>query len=835
MSSPNSARNVRILIINTKDSTRNPNSYMTLEVAEGFRKHLGRDSVWVVTSNNLVREAQRQRPDAIVCFDGEELPLDVVLQVKKMGVSIVGWLTEDPYELPTNLRNQDIYDVVFTNERNAVSEYAPGKAAYLPLAASQEFCYYPVRETCKYDVCIAGTAWPERVALCKELRRKLPDVKWKFILHGLEEIPKYKFPEPHIQTDYRLSIQDVCRVFNQSKITISLKREYSGHERRVGLSPAPRIFETALSGTAQLVETGVGDEVGDFFELGEEVCIFRSVDECADLVRRLLAEDTERRKIATAGQQRALRDHSYSNRVGAIVDWVNSHRSDRIVTQPTRRILVCVHSTTTSKVWGGTEILTEELVEGLKASFSVQLLVHSTEGEGSLWRIVNVNTGEIEEEQGDSVDPTSVFTSNDFARFKRILLGNHIGLVHFQHLLQFPLALPTAALELGIPYTIAWTDYYPICHKFTLVNNFGVYCHPDKIPIDTCDVCLNATHGYPPGSQTARREVVSSVMLDAAKIIAVSEYQAHLIGKLFPEISDRIDIAEPIPESAEKSNSTAERVVPAKSKDASLRVAIPGNFTKQKGADVAVLVMRYFRDSPDVSFTILSRVDPEYEKIVEETGLKSASNVHFWGGYPRSHSRISVYEGIDLALFLSIWPEGYPMTLYELKQAGVPCIVTDVGQRTKEVQDGFNGWKVPPQDPGAVISIINRLIEDRTILESVRANLITDRKPVESYSERLRVMFDGILATASASEENPSLTLRQVEWLGGKIRLPAVQTSWSLAPGASSIREQGALLETSPGGLGLPTPRQLIRRFRYYMKQRGLVATVRMVAEWLIK
>lgn len=82
---------------------------------------------------------------------------------------MVGWLTKDPYELHTNLQNQDLYDVVFTTERSAVPRCQPGKAKFLPMRASKSLCYYPVRDSCMYDVCIAGTAWPERVDWFRKL------------------------------------------------------------------------------------------------------------------------------------------------------------------------------------------------------------------------------------------------------------------------------------------------------------------------------------------------------------------------------------------------------------------------------------------------------------------------------------------------------------------------------------------------------------------------------------------------------------------------------------------------------------------------------------------
>jgi len=825
------AASLRVLLMNTKDVAVNPNSYMTLAVAEGLRAHLGHDSVKIVKNRNLVEEALNYSPDALICFDGEQVQFDTVLQVKKMGVPVIGWLTEDPYELPTNLQNQNLYDVVFTNERSAVPKYGEGKAAFLPLGASASQCYYPVRDSWRYDVCIAGTAWPERVNWCLKLRETLPDLAWKFILHRVEEIPKYSFPERLVQTDYRLSIGDICRVFNQSKIVVSLKRLYSGWTPQVGLSPAPRIFETSLAGTAQLVQIVEDDEVGEFFDVGREIETFQSVEQCAEKIADLLKDSARRKEIALKGQERALRNHLYKNRVVSIIEWIGSRKtSARLGSAATvpRRLLVCVHSSTESEVFGGTEVLTEELVNHLKPSWSVFLLAHAEKRGESSWRLMDLNRGRIEEEYVGPTDQAATFIQRDHARFKRILLSKEISLVHFQHLLRFPLELPFGASELGIPYTITWTDYYPVCHKFTLLSHVGTYCHPDQIPIETCDVCLSATHGYAPGSQKARRTILSNVMLNAERVVCLSESQREIIGNVFPEVAEKICVIEPL------CGREPPRNAPGEGEPAGpLNVAVTGNFARHKGADTAIHVMHYFRNSPDISFHVLGRIDPEYDTIMDATGLKSASNVHIVGGYKPSR-RYSIYDGMHVALFLSIWPEGYPLTIEDLRYAGVPCIVTDIGEIARQIQNGVNGWKVPPRDAGAVISILNSLIENREVLALVREKFKEKAPSKLSYAKRMNDLFEAILPREGMVLTDRMLTVKQVKWLGERIEsYPAGGTSWANPSPSPGLREPS--LSTLSSAAALPTPREVIRRFRSYVRQRGLMRTIEMAYEWLTK
>ena len=815
--------------MNTKEQVLNPNGYMTFAVAEGLRAHLGRECVRIVTNANVVEQAYEFRPNALVCFDGEEVQYDTILEIRKMGIPVIGWLTEDPYELHTNLRNQDLYDIVFTNERSAVPRYEQGKAAFLPHGASKTSCYYPVRDSCVYDVCIAGTAWPERVEWCRKLRKHLPDVKWKFILHRPQvEVPEYTFPEPLVQTDYRLSINDICRVFNQSKIVISLKRRYSSLNPQIGLSPAPRIFETALSGTAQLVEAVENDEIGEFFEIGREIDTFRSPEDCAEKIASLLRDNSRRREMSAKAQERALRDHSYVNRVIPIIEWIRSQRTMKTITSAPRRLLLCIHSSTESGVFGGMEVQTEELAEQLEPSWSVFLLYPHQKGTKSFWRLIDLSSGRVEEESVPPINEATTYAPKLSAIFKRILLSKQISLVHFQHLYCFPLKLPLAASELGVPYTITWGDYYPVCHKYTLLNNFGVYCHPDEIPIETCDVCLCSTHGYMPGSQLLRRSIVSKIMLRSKGIVCLSQIQRELIGRIFPEVANKMQVVEPLdgPPVPITSNPP--------NPQGPLNVAITGNFAKQKGADITMLVMNYYKGSPDIDFHILGRIDPEYQRILDRPGLKSAPNVHLLGGY-RPSERYSIFDGMHVALFLSIWPEGYPMTLEDLKKAGLPCIASNIGELGRQIEHGVNGWKVPPYDAGPVISILNSIIEDRSVLDSVRAKFRSSLTSGPRYVQRMGGLFEEILRSKKVPMTNPDATIKQMKWLGERIIAYPAETSLWANCGPIPTRDIQAPTPIAQTTAPLATPREALRRLVFYSKQKGIIGTLRIVVEWLRK
>ncbi len=65
------------------------------------------------------------------------------------------------------------------------------------------------------------------------------------------------------------------------------------------------------------------------FRPGEEVSTFESLDRLPDVADRWLSDSVGRRQIATAGRERAMRDHTFPVRAAQLLDIVRQHRQNR--------------------------------------------------------------------------------------------------------------------------------------------------------------------------------------------------------------------------------------------------------------------------------------------------------------------------------------------------------------------------------------------------------------------------------------------------------------------------------------------------------------------------
>ncbi len=77
-----------------------------------------------------------------------------------------------------------------------------------------------------------------------------------------------------------------------------------------------RLFEATGAGSCLI--TDWKNNLPELFEPDAEVVTYKSAGECADKVKYLLEHETERRKIAAAGQLRTLRDHNFADRAARI-------------------------------------------------------------------------------------------------------------------------------------------------------------------------------------------------------------------------------------------------------------------------------------------------------------------------------------------------------------------------------------------------------------------------------------------------------------------------------------------------------------------------------------
>ena len=138
-------------------------------------------------------------------------------------------------------------------------------------------------------------------------------------------------------------------------------------------------------------------------------------------------------------------------------------------------------------------------------------------------------------------------------------------------------------------------------------------------------------------------------------------------------------------------------------------------------------------DDPSVELKIFGdpSIAPDYYAHVRR--MARNPRIQFPGMFDNAEVG-RILSGIDVLIVPSVWPENSPVTIHEAYLAKIPVIASRIGGIPELVQDGVNGFLFTPGDATDLLSKINLFIEDRSLLERLRANI----GPVKSIEENAR-------------------------------------------------------------------------------------------------
>ena len=847
----------RVLLLDTK--RQNPNHYLFLAVEAALRRCPEVELVTKAHYGNAL-EAVRgaSRYNLFLAFDGEDMEEAVCTRLSQRCDRSILWVTEDPYEVSTNLAHAKWFDLVLTNDLASVEAYG-GHARHLPLAADREFHFQEIRgpeHPYLYDVFFAGTAWPNRVDLLRELTMRMPDVKFKIALPVNPYLPLPRIGQPKSAFNWRTPSPEFCRMANRSRITLSLHREFSASDNPARAStPGPRLFEVALAGGFQLVDRRL-EEIAAYYRPGKEYDTFADAEECERKIRLYLEDAPGREAIARAAQDTTLARHLYDHRATEILRMAAAiPRRTPVAAAPRKRkpnLLFVAHSTVANKVFGGVEVVMQILFEGLHTQYNVFCYVPVHPQDRSCGAIL-YGPGLIELRRFDFpvIERNSHLSCPVREQvFAQVLQDYAIDLVHYHHLIGHVPSLPLISKAYGVPATLTVYDYFPVCTNFNLLDYNRRFCHIEDRGLAACDICLNAMYNFPRHSQQRRRAFQERVLDACEALIFISRDTLTRCAKIFPHVrlaekSLVVDLPVAYTEAANH-DSPRRWQKPYK-------VVSFGNFTYAKGADVMIRAFDQLRDTP-FEFHIYGRVDEPYTSILRALQMP---NVHVQRPFAPGSLQPAL-EDAALSLHISIWPETFCITVAEAVHFGVVPIVSSIGAPDERITHGVNGFKIAADDPAALVDLLNQIANNPGLLRKCHENV--RRQQVHMPSDHVRVMEDHYAAllkgkaepVSASSHAAASLTLRQcgvvlgqASWCGmptlgylptsvGKpvaTHVPSVHdTAGALLAGSP---EQGILNGASsadgaprkPGGAELYAPGYIARRFWRQARERGLAYT----------
>ncbi len=182
-----------------------------------------------------------------------------------------------------------------------------------------------------------------------------------------------------------------------------------------------------------------------------------------------------------------------------------------------------------------------------------------------------------------------------------------------------------------------------------------------------------------------------------------------------------------------------------------VKVVSVGNINPAKGYRYFIDAASYFnRKNGEASFWIvgesLESQRNYYDSLLEKSKASDLNNIYLYGPSPNVKS---VLKATDIYVCSSIY-EASPISVWEAMSMGKAIVATDVGDVSRFIQNGVNGFVVPIGDATALAEKIRILIEDPVLrekfgkkarevtIENLDLN-VTVKKHIEVYRECLKL------------------------------------------------------------------------------------------------
>ncbi|MEM5438198.1 CgeB family protein [Paraburkholderia diazotrophica] len=314
----------RVLVCGASPDSINNNAQLRGYVGEGFRDLLGDAAVRVCSLEVAEYCAEAFGPQLVLVFGSCMPAVSVYHGLKnyclRNGACLAFWLHDDPYEFDFNYKLLNIADVIFSNDRWAVTHYQHPHVYHVPLGASKAEHYRPLHAQKDREVFFCGVGFPNRVSLLRDCVSSLNGIQVEVL--GAEWPKEIRFAR-----NERIENRLLPDYYASSLITLNIGRRFDLANARFNLdapTPGPRTFEAAMSGTVQCMFVE-GLEIYDYFDPDAgEILLFDSPAELRRHVEMLRAEPAKAMAIANAAQRRALADHTYTQRAERILSLIGS-------------------------------------------------------------------------------------------------------------------------------------------------------------------------------------------------------------------------------------------------------------------------------------------------------------------------------------------------------------------------------------------------------------------------------------------------------------------------------------------------------------------------------
>lgn len=274
-------------------------------------------------SQTVVSMVEAQKPHIVLAMAQAPLDRHALLRIRQTGARTVMWFVEDYKVFNYWMTMAPLYDAFAVIQKEPflgeLAKIGQNNAFYLPLAALPEFhkAISLNPDEMKYygsDISFMGAGYPNRRLAFRMLADK------NFKIWGSDWDDEKQLAKNIQKNGERISEDESVKIYNAAKINLNLHSSL-GIDSLVsgGDFINPRTFELAAMGAFQLVDKR--SLMAGLFE-ANELATFDNIQDLYNLVDFFLAHPEERQKYAERAKERVLKDHTYQQRMEALLNYM---------------------------------------------------------------------------------------------------------------------------------------------------------------------------------------------------------------------------------------------------------------------------------------------------------------------------------------------------------------------------------------------------------------------------------------------------------------------------------------------------------------------------------
>lgn len=166
-----------------------------------------------------------------------------------------------------------------------------------------------------------------------------------------------------------------------------------------------------------------------------------------------------------------------------------------------------------------------------------------------------------------------------------------------------------------------------------------------------------------------------------------------------------------------------------------------GRLSPEKGCEVLLRAWKQIKSQTESNSVLLIVGDgPEKDTLEELSDSLSLKEIRFLGLRSREEVQYLMAKS-DLLIFPSLWYEGFPMTIVEAFNRGLPVAASDIGSMQSIIVEGINGFKFEPGNVDDLADCIKSVLEKSSELREIRDRMLNMPNPAYRSSGNLKSLM----------------------------------------------------------------------------------------------